>query len=483
MSAAAISLTLDPNRPRADQVYRHLRELILTGGLAAGQRLPATRTVARSLGLSRNTVLAAYDRLAADGFIDNRRGAGAFVSADLPQTNAQRAAPRPAISHRARAVSASKTGHQWIDDPAQRMLPFAAGIPDLSQFPFAVWARLLARHWRRPDLAEAYSPDPAGLPALRHAIAGYLQSSRDLDCTPDQIIVVSGAQAAIDLVARLLLNPGDTAWIEDPGYPGTASALLAAGAKPVPVPVDGAGLDVAAGIRTAPTARLACVTPTHQFPLGMTMSLPRRLELLDWASGAGAFVLEDDYDGEYRYTGKPLQPLFNLDHGRVIYIGSLSRAMFPGLRVGYLVVPAPLVGPALALRRHIDGHPAVTVQPALADFIAEGHFAAHLRRTRTIYAARQDHLLDLAGTLWQPHLQLTRRDGGVHVIGRLNAPATDRQIAGTAAQTGVVLRPLSTLHHASRHRHDGLILGYAGHPEAALTDAANTLAEVLRQPL
>ena len=476
ISTAALRLAVDPRQPRSAQIYHQLRAAILDRRLAAGDRLPPSRGLAQTLELSRNTVVAAYDRLAAEGFIATRVGAGAFV-ADLPAhlLRDQPAPPRPAISRRAQAL----TGRPGTRTSARelRLAPFTSGLPDLAAFPFATWARLLARPWRDPDYAEAFSPDPAGLPALRTAIARYLRSARDLKCAPEQIVVVAGAQAAIDLTARLLLDPGDQAWIEEPGYPGTASALRAVGAEPVPVPVDGDGLDVNAALRLAPAARLACISPTHQFPLGMSLTLPRRLELLDWAARTGAFVLEDDYDGEYRYAGKPLEPLFNLAPDRVIYVGTMSRVMFPGLRTGYVVLPPALVDPLLRLRATVDGHPPATVQPALAAFIADGHLAAHIRRTRALYAARQRHLLDLAQA-WQPALGVRPRPGGMHVVGRLAPGLVDRKVAAAAAEAGVTLRPLSTF-YAARPRTDGIILGYSAFPEADMTPAANRLARVL----
>ena len=469
---------IDPTRPRAAQVYQQIRGAILDRGLAAGQRLPASRVLAHRLRVSRNTVVAAYDRLAADGFIETRRGAGAFV-VDLPTqvlSGQPTARSQTAISRRAEALTRGlATRHRDTDD--LRLRPFTSGLPDLTAFPFATWARLLAQPWRTPDPADAFSPDPAGLSALRAAVAHYLQSARDLKCHPQQIIIVSGAQAAIDLTARLLLDPGDQVWTEEPGYPGTAAALRAVGAVPVPVRVDGDGFDVVRAVRTAPRARLACISPTHQFPLGMPLALPRRLELLDWASRTGAIVLEDDYDGAYRYVGKPLEPLFNLAPDRVIYVGTLSRVMFPGIRTGFMVVPEPLIAPLLKLRTIVDGHPPVTAQPALARFIAEGHLAAHIRRTRTIYAARQRHLHRLAKR-WRPALTIRPRPGGMHVVGRLHGGITDTKLTATASAAGIALRPLSTF-YAGRPRRDGVVLGYAGYPEADLTAAAAALADVL----
>lgn len=459
-------LTLDRNAAESlgTQLYFALRGAILDGTLRPGLRLPASRILARDIGISRNPVIAAYEQLQAEGYIQGRVGAGSFVSAQLPehllQAPGQKAATassrRPLrLSQRGAAMAALRRSH------ATGHTAFAPGLPDLAAFPFGTWSRLLARHWRRPTADMLFSADPAGYRPLREAVATYLGAARAVRCHADQIFIVSGSQQAIDLIARLLIDPGDQVWLEEPGYLGTRGALLSAGAKLVPVPIDEDGLDVEAGRRAAPQARLACVCPSHQYPLGVTMSLSRRLALLDWARQAEAFVLEDDYDSEYRYGGRPLTALQGLDtQARVIYVGTMSKVMFPGLRIGYLVLPEDLVDPIRALRMHVDGHPSTLAQAALADFIADGHFASHIRRMRTLYEERQQILLDHAQAL-APHLAIDPADAGMHLIATLPEGVDDAAVCDDAQRAGVILGPLSRFYQGHRPRR-GLMFGYAG---------------------
>ena len=375
---AALSLDPASATPLYRQLYFAIREAILAARLHPGARLPATRTLARDLGLSRNTVVSAYEQLLAEGYLDGRVGAGSYVSTVLPEAllHARRplaetpARPEPVPGLSARGVRLAALRELGSAPPR----PFSPGLPELGRFPFEGWARLLARRWRDPPRAFLVGGDPSGYRPLREALAQYLGAARAVSCDPDQILIVSGAQQAVDLAARALLDPGDIVWMEEPGFGGTRGALLAAGARLVPVRIDDAGIDVAEGRRRAPGARMACVSPSHQYPLGVTMTLRRRLELLDWARAADAFVLEDDYDSEYRYAGRPLAAMQGLDEdGRILYVGSFSKVMFPGLRIGYMVVPPALVGAFRAIRALVDSHPSSVAQAALADFIAEGY--------------------------------------------------------------------------------------------------------------
>jgi GntR family transcriptional regulator/MocR family aminotransferase len=338
---------------------------------------------------------------------------------------------------------------------------------------------LLQRHARRPARGTLGYGVAAGLPALRAAIARHVGAARGVVCTPDQVIVVAGAQAGLDLVCRLLLDPGDAAWIEEPGYLGARGALLGAGADLVPVRVDADGLDVAAGAARAPNARLVYTTPSHQFPLGVTMTLPRRLALLDWAAHAGAWVVEDDYDSEYRYAGRPLPAMQGLDAGgRVVYLGTFSKTMFPALRAGWVVVPKPLAEPfAVAIRNTGHGVPAV-VQAALADFIDEGHFAAHVRRMRGLYAKRQAVLVASAQRHLQGRLVVEPADAGMQIAARLSGRSDDRALSAALDEAGVVAPPLSA-YALGRAPVRGLFLGYAGVPEREIAAAVQTLGRVL----
>jgi GntR family transcriptional regulator/MocR family aminotransferase len=368
--------------------------------------------------------------------------------------------------------------------------PFLPGVPALDAFPFDLWARLLAASWRgrAPALAAAGygAGDPNGYPPLRQAIAEYLRAARAVRADAAQVFVVSGAQQAIGLAAMLLLDEGAPALVEDPGYPGVRGALRAAGAALVPVPVDAEGMDIAAGERLAPDARLACVAPSHQYPLGVTMSLARRLALLDWAARHDGWVIEDDYDSEYRYAGRPLTALQGLDQSdRVIYVGSFSKTLFPALRLGYLVVPPALVEPLRKARLAIDGPPAALAQPALARFMAEGHFAAHLRRMRRLYAARQEALLAAVARHLGGLLDVQPAAAGMHLVA---TPAAglgidDRTASARAAAAGIDAPALSSfLAAAAPAERDvqGLLLGFAAVPEDQVDAAVQRLAAALQ---
>lgn len=486
--SALLALHLDPAAalPLHRQLYRQLREAILAGRLAAGSRLPSSRALARDMGCARNTVLGAYEQLFAEGYLEGHVGSGTYVSRVLPegllrgaQTTRRHGEMGPrALSRRGQALAA------LFEPRGHKALPFAPAMPDTRLFPFELWRRLLGRPWRGDAASLTRHGEAGGHAPLRRAIADYLRSARGLDCEGEQVFVTSGAQQALDIVARLLVDPGEAAWVEDPGYRGLRGALAAAGARPVAVPLDTEGLDVAAGRTRAPDARLAVVAPSHQYPLGTVMSLPRRLALLDWAQAAGAWIVEDDYDSEYRYAGRPLAALQSLDRGgRVIYLGTFSKVLFPGLRVGYLVVPPDLVEPVSRARRALDDHPGIAAQPALAAFIAEGHFAAHLRRMRRLYKARQDALLAAAARELDGLLELRPDSAGMHLVAGLApglaARMDDRAAAARARAAGLGPRALADFYLGAPDR-QGLLLGYAAEPEAEIAPAVRTLARALR---
>jgi GntR family transcriptional regulator/MocR family aminotransferase len=492
-----LDLDIDAEAPAPlhRQLYDGLRKAILTGRLAPRSRLPSSRALAVELGISRNTVLTAFEQLASEGYLEARRGSGSRVAAMLPDPapparraaargtgNGARTAAAPGnarLSARGLALTAASDARAVRGDG-----PFAPAIPDLDIFPFELWSRLLARSWRQPGLAMATGRDAAGYFPLRAAIADYLRRVRAVRCEPEQVIVLSGIRQAVDLAVRLLLDAGNRVWLEDPGYAGVREVLRASGATLVPVPVDGEGLSVKAGARKAPDARLVCVAPSHQYPLGTVMTLARRLELLAWARGAGAWVIEDDYDSEFRYAGRPLAALQGLDEdGRVIYVGSFSKVLFPSLRLGYLVAPPALVDAFTTARSTLDDHAAMTAQPALASFIAEGHFAAHIRRTRKLYAARQAALLAAADRHLPGLLELAPASAGMHLLARLAPPLAlrmdDREATARAAAHGIAVAPLSAF-HMTNPRRQGLLLGYAGVPEAQIEPAVIRLAAALR---
>lgn len=353
-------------------------------------------------------------------------------------------------------------------------------MPALDVFPWKLWARLVARQSRTLSPA-LLGGKPTGYMPLREVISAYLRDARGLSCTPDQVIIVAGSQQGLDLAARVLLGSGDEVWVENPGYIGAHGLFRAAGAQLVAVPVDAHGLDVGAGIRACRRARLAYVTPSHQFPLGATMSIGRRLLLLQWASANKAWILEDDYDSEYRYRGHPLPALQGLDrNSRVIYLGTLSQVLFPGLRVGYLVVPSDLVDAFLKAGLLTGHYPPILTQAVLADFIAEGHFGRHIRRTRVLYEERQGYLVDAARRWLTSVLDVPPAEAGMHLVGWLRIKGSDRRIAERCASAGVDVTPFSRYAADNRAPKPGLLLRYAAFCEAEISDAVQRIAAALQ---
>jgi GntR family transcriptional regulator/MocR family aminotransferase len=481
----SIAVDRDSDLPLYRQVYDRLRASILAGEVPPGMRLPSTRTVASELGISRNTILNVYDQLRAEGFVEGRSGSGTRVATVLPvhlSTHSPAVTPLrmhgglDILSRRGRVLAAQGTFATRRDAP----LALDYGIPALDRFPLSTWARLIARHLRHSDGGLLDYADPAGYGPLREAIATYVSASRGVRCSPDQVVVVAGAQQALDLAARVLLNPGDTAWIEEPGYQGARAALLSNGVRLIPVPVGQAGLDVVEGSRRG-MARLAYVTPAHQLPLGHVMSLQRRLTLLAWAVHSSAWLIEDDNDSEYRYDGHPIPTLFALDRdGVVIHIGTFAKTLFPSLRIGYLVVPPDLVDAFVSARAVAGWCCSGIEQAVLADFIAEGHLARHIRRMRSLYAERRGALV---------HACRRRLDGieglevppvGMHAVAWLDPALDDRLVAERARQYDVTVAPISDFHLEPAPR-PGLVLGYAAVDPATIEDAVGRLAVALAE--
>jgi GntR family transcriptional regulator/MocR family aminotransferase len=478
-------VTLDRrlNRPLHRQLYDGYREAILEGRLRPGQRLPSTRSLALDLSISRVPAVMAFEQLVAEGYVECRVGAGSFVSAALPD-------PPPAYARRAPAYPAQRPGPRRVPDTPLAIVsepwhdfrgPFRASQPALDEFPAELWGRLVARHARRMSPRQMTYSDSMGSPALREALAAHLKTVRSVTCTPDQIMIVSGSQQALSLAGRALLAPGDQAWLEEPGYRGARDALHLAGARIVAVPVDHDGLDVAAGIARAPDARAAYVTPSHQYPLGTVMSAPRRLQLLDWARRRGAWVLEDDYDSEYRYDGQPLASLQGLDRdARVLYVGTFSKSLFAALRVGYLVIPTDLVARFRRFRDAMDIFPAPLAQAVLADFIKEGHFERHLRRMRAIYSERRRALEGALARELGQGVRVVGDHAGMHLVVMLPRGARDRDLAALAARRGISVIPLSSC-YAGRRVQPGLVLGYGSTRLGEIPDAVRRLKSVLRE--
>ncbi len=464
-----------------DQIVAFFRDAVLRGALKPGARLPSSRQLAAELGVARITAVEAFDRLAAEGYFETRRGVGRFVAHTVTDAYLSTLPARSARARRAATPGLPKHAPP-IAAPMPDALPLATGVPALEQFPWRDWARISARVYReRPAAALAYG-DPQGLPELRSAIADYLGAARGIVCDPDQIVVVSGSQQGIDLTARVVAAPGDAVWFEEPGYGAARTALAAARLRVVLVPADGEGLHVAAGVAQAPEARLALVTPSYHYPLGATLSLARRRALLAWAHATGAWILEDDYYGEYRFAGRPQTPLYALDrHERVLYLGTFSKMLAPGLRIGFLVAPRPLVQRLTELKTATDRYTPGLMQLVLARFIAEGRLAAHLRRMRTLYRDRRAALLAALARHAADVLHVGEPpDAGLHFAVRLKVDADDVAISRSVRQHRVYAAPLS-LYYASAPRLHGFVLGFANTTEADVTPAVRRLARAIRE--
>jgi GntR family transcriptional regulator/MocR family aminotransferase len=460
--------------PLYRHLFRSLRDDIVGGTLRGGTRLPSTRALASEANVSRKTAEEAYAQLEREGYVERRVGSGTYVcELPLPKKRAARLEGRRALSGRGRAAGTSMACVEPLD-----IRPFAAGVPALEHFPLATWQRLVSAHARRLDPSALIYGDPAGDPALREAVATYLNTARGVRCDANQVVIVASSQSALHLLAQLLIDPGEQVWLEDPGYYGARAAMATAGARIVPVPIDGDGLDVAAAIALAPRARAACVTPSNQYPLGVAMSIERRLALLDWARRNDAWIIEDDYDGEFRYDGRPLTAIQGLDSaGRVIYVGTFTKTLYPSLRLAYIVLPPDLVTSFVTARTQVDGHPPPFLQRVVADFIAFGHFESHLQRMRALYRERRDLMLRLLARHVGDRVELGPADAGFRVIAFLGEKRSDRDLATRGAREGLDLPTLSRL-YAGRARH-GLVLGYMGLTDTALTQGVRSLARIL----
>lgn len=476
IDALATDLQRDSREGLARQLMRLLRERIRSGQLAGDTRLPASRDLARSLGLGRNTVLEAYEQLQAEGYLHSRHGAGTFVSGLFAS------APLPA-SRRHQPLGLSTRGQALYDSvglPTGLYGAFAPGVPEIPLFPHACWQGLLARHQRQASSAMLGYTADGGLTQLREALAEYVQLSRGVYCRPEQVLITQGTQQAMELAARLLADPGDVAWLEEPGYVGAHAALRGAGLQLVPVPVDDEGLNPAA-VTDPRSPRLIYTTPSHQYPLGVVMSLPRRLALLAHAARSGAWILEDDYDSEFRYSSQPLPALQGLAQDeRVIYMGTMSKVMYPGLRLGYLVVPDSLIDPFRAANARLYREGSHAVQAALAEFITAGHFARHVRRMRELYRERQHQLRQALAHSSAEGLLLSPGHAGMHLVASLSASINEQAISQAAAKEQVWLRPLRR-HYLATPTQSGLVLGYAGVDHQAIQHGVATLARVLQE--
>ncbi|MDX1687391.1 MAG: PLP-dependent aminotransferase family protein [Candidatus Promineifilaceae bacterium] len=482
-----IHLDREANAPLYRQIYSGLREAILQRRLAPGVRLPSTRDMADLFDVSRNTVVNAFEQLMAEGYVEARVGSGTYVTDRLPEAFLQAYRSEPPVRLHDGVRTLSRRGQSFARHYRSPARPlnhslFLHGRPDVSAFPFETWARLAAKRYRDlPRRLFGYSRHPAGYRPLREAIAGYLRTARALRCEPEQIVIVSGSQEGLYLAGQVLLDPGDRAWIEDPGYMGARSALLCADAELCPIPVDDGGIDVDAGVEKAAGARVAYVTPSHQFPLGGTMSLARRSRLLQWSAASDAWILEDDYDSEFRYKGPPLASLQGLDvNRRVIYAGTFSKVLFPALRLGYLVIPGDLVEAFLVARSVVHLNAPIFEQVVLVDFMDGGHFNTHVRRMRTHYQERRDVFVEAAERELGGCLELGPADAGLHVTGWLPAGVDDEAVARRASELGIAVLPLSRLCLAQPPR-PGLVMGFGAARPEAIPDGVRRLGQAITE--
>ncbi|HEF4768923.1 PLP-dependent aminotransferase family protein [Burkholderia multivorans] len=445
------------------QLYRRYRDAITDGKLRPGDRVPSVRSLASELNLARGTVEAAYQMLSSEGYFVTRGAAGTRVA--------------PALANPARTVArhaAIRVVRESLQAPtvASNVRPFQLGVPALDAFPRKTWARIAGRNLRTLDAAAMTSPDPAGYVPLRRAIAAYLQISRGVACAYEQVFVTAGYRGALELVRRALLHAGDLGWYEDPGYALGRHYLELADLRFAPAPVDDEGIDVAAALQRAPQARFAVVTPGRQSPTGVALSPTRRLELLEWATRRRAWIVEDDYDSEFHYHGRPLPALQNLDRdGRVLYTGTFSKVLLPGLRLAYLVVPEALVGRFAHVAGRLPGPGSILPQATVAAFMEQGHFARHLRKMRALYAERRAFLVDaLARTLGE-HLHIRPQAGGVHVLAYLSDRHDDKRVAAAAAADGLGVQALSDWRMRASAQ-GGLLMGFANFATAEDARAA-----------
>jgi GntR family transcriptional regulator/MocR family aminotransferase len=456
----AIALEKSSETPLQKQIYDEWRRGILSGRFRGAERVPSTRDLARTLGVARSTVTAAYEQLIAEGYLETAHGSGTFVCRELPDDLLR--------ARRARPVRPAAPAHVPAD--RSRLLAFSQLRPDLEEFPFALWRRLLNRHLRgrRPELFD-YSGNPAGYTPLREEVASYAARSRAVQCTRDQVLIVNGSQQALYLCAQVLLEPGDSVAIENPGYQGARQVLEARGVKLAPAAVDAAGI----AVNEVPTGvRAVYVTPAHQFPTGVSMTVARRLELIEWARRNDAAIIEDDYDSEYRYSGPPVPAMQGLtENSPVVYIGTFSKVMFPGLRIGYLIVPKKLAPAFIRAKFLIDRQTPALEQAALADFLREGHLERHIRRMRRIYGKRRKALIEALAHHFGDRVTCFGDQAGMHV----NVRFEDREIAARAAERGVHLTS-SALYYIGKAPPNEFVMGFSAHNERSIREGVRRLA-------
>jgi len=478
--------------PMYRQVLRLVQHAILTGQLAPGTKLPSSRMLADDLEIARNTVLRVYDQLTAEGYVLSTTGSGTYVADTRPDARAVR--PRSPLRPAAPSVPREALAQESLSGRGRRLIgragvapkqwgAFMPGVPDVTEFPARTWSRLQARLWKEanPDLL-TYAPG-SGYRPLRRALSDYLRVARSVKCSPDQIIITTGIHQSMDLAVRLLTDVGDRAWVEEPCYWGARSVLQAAGLELEPMPVDNEGLNPRGPGLSAPP-RIAVVTPSHQYPLGMVMSLARRRTLLEYARQHGVWIVEDDYDSEFRYGSRPIASLQGLDEaGRVIYVGSLGKILYPGLRIGYMVAPEHLVDTFRTGVAELYREGQLMHQAVLAEFIMDGYLTSHVRRMRALYGERRQILIDAITSRFGDDLPVMGDEAGLHFVLGLPDGTDDRAITAAAFEAGVIVRPLSTYYSHEDAAKSGLLLGYACVPHERIAPAFDALARVIEQHL
>lgn len=476
--------------PMHRQIYEKMRQAILCGEIPAKSRIPSSRLLAAQLGVSRMTVMNAYEQLLAEGYLEGKIGAGTFVASELPEDLLQ----PPKIStvkkeSFSRELNLSKKGTQMAQDfndvlrehSANTFLPFQNGLTALDEFPFDLWTRLATRIHRKSPISAIVNDDLAGYRPLREAIAAHLKSARGVFCEPEQVIITAGAQQALALICAVFLECGDDVWIEDPGYLSARNLFALSGANIIPVPVDEDGLNFTDTLKESRNPKLIYVTPSHQYPLGVTMSLSRRLSLIEAARTSGAWIIEDDYDSEYRYAGHPLASLQGLDRdGRVLYVGTFSKTIFPSIKLGCLVVPPDLVNVFTSARLLNGAQSPLSTQAILAEFMSEGHFARHIRRMRTLYETRQQILIEEVRRNLSGLIEVKANDSGMHLVGWLTEGLDEIEVSQKAAQQKIRLQPISDS-SINNYARNGLVFGYAAFNENQIKYAVGKLSEILNE--
>jgi GntR family transcriptional regulator / MocR family aminotransferase len=476
-----LSLDRRSHIPIYRQIYEGYRQAILEGQLRKDSQMPSTRELAIELRISRNSVMNAFDQLRAEGYTRGEHGSGTFVEGgglsdetlQSKRKSGPRILPRDVMSKE--AIRIATAAQLPASSPP---IAFRRGLPAIDQFPLALWSRIVSRCSQKTKSGDLNYTEPQGSFAFRCTIAEYLRNFRAVKCDPEQIFVVSGSQQGLQLIAHALLNEGDPVCMEDPGYPGALSAFLAVGANVLPVPVDDEGMDVNKAIQFGQAPKLIYVTPSHQFPLGVTMTLGRRLSLLDWAEKTPGCVIEDDYDSEFRFVSRPLSSLQGLCPERVIYVGTLSKAMFPSLRLGYVILPKTLVPAFSDSRRSNDFCPPFLTQAAMNEFILEGHFARHLRRMRALYAQRQSAMLAALTREFGNLVQISNTDTGMDLVLWLPKSINDANASQLASKAGILTMPMSLFYSAAPRR-GGLFLGFGAINESEIKEGAKKLSRAL----